>query len=141
MAHSLPGYPHAAAVFPGWHTLFSSQQPLGQLPMQVAAWHSCATQTPPEGHPTHAVPPLPQAFTDEPVWQVPVASQQPEQFVGPHGGGGAPHVPPLQTSPLGQVTQRFPDLPHSAVLVPESQFPLVSQQPLQVDALHVGFWQ
>ena len=92
------------------------------------------------GHPTHAAPPVPQAFTVPPVWQAPDPSQQPVQVAGPHGGGVS-HVPETQASPEGHTTQSLPASPQSLVLVPAWHLPNVSQQPVQLDALQTGFWQ
>jgi hypothetical protein len=106
VAHSPPGKPHAASVLPGWQTLFWSQQPLGQFPMQVELWQAFATQLSPPGQAAHVLPPAPHAFTVLPVWQCPEESQQP---VG-HVIGlqlELTHAPAVHASPEGQ-TEHVP---------------------------------
>jgi len=80
--HAAPPVPQAADVVPSWQLPVASQHPVGhvvalQVTGVVHAWavHVCV--------PVQAeqlAPPLPQAVAAVPVWQVPVASQQPEQF-------------------------------------------------------------
>ncbi len=72
-----------------------------------------------------------------PGWQVPVESQHPVGHVVALQLG-ATQAPPVQASPDGQTVHALPPVPHAIVLVPVSQKPSESQQPLgQLEALHV----
>jgi len=51
------------------------------------------------------------------------------------------HVPLQQLSAPGQSTQAAPFVPQDAPLVPGRQFPVPSQQPLQVVASQTGGWE
>jgi len=137
LAHWDSPSPHAAFVVPGWQTSLLSQQPEGQLKMQVEPVHLPLKQASLAGQDVQAAPPAPQSFTLPPVRHVPPASQQPVGHVE------ALHVetlqaPPVQLSPAGHAAQVFPPVPQSERLVPAWQAPLPSQQPLgQVAELHV----
>jgi hypothetical protein len=122
---------------PGRQMLLTSQQPLQLLgPQAVAqAWFE---QTWPLEHKEHAAPPAPQSALIEPVWQVPLASQQPlVQGLfdpGPHVGAGAvgkAQAPLVQLSFAGQLLQVAPPVPQAAIAVPAWQTPCGSQQPFK----------
>jgi hypothetical protein len=94
----------------------------------------------PVGHALHVLPPVPHAPELVPVSQKPSASQHPVgQVFALHV---VPvHAPAVHESPGGQGRQALPPVPQAEVLVPDSQFPKLSQHPIgQLDALHVVPW-
>jgi hypothetical protein len=135
-----PPVPHAPLTVPGWQVPSRrSQQPVGHVEaLQGGGWQTPALQLSPDGHEAHVKPPVPHAPGLVPVSQKPSASQQP---VGQDFG---PHATPMQTpvrheSPAGHGTHAEPPTPHAEVLVPDSQRPALSQQPIgQVIGLHVA---
>jgi hypothetical protein len=82
-----------------------------QHPLQVAE-HEVLTQVPPAHaswlpHARQSTPPRPQAASDAPVTQAPLASQQPGQLLGEQG---STHCPAWQDAPT-QVAQAPPPVP------------------------------
>jgi hypothetical protein len=140
--HALPPVPQAVGLRPGSQKPRGSQQPLGQ----VAASHAGPLHFPAEqvslgGQGRHAAPPVPHSVVLVPGWQFPALSQHP---VGQLDALQVVpwHEPPAQVSPPGQGAQALPSLPHALVLVPVSQAPATSQQPVgHVAALHGRLWQ
>jgi hypothetical protein len=115
-----------------------SQHPSGHVEeLHVAPWHTPPTHASPATHAAHAAPPVPQSFNDVPSWHTPVESQQPVgQVVALHAE--ALQIPPLHVSPGGHDRHALPPVPHAPVLVPVSQKPSLSQQPMgQLAALQV----
>jgi hypothetical protein len=145
--------PQNAFELPGRQLLLLSQQPLQLAALQAGggAMQACALQVP-APHALQAAPPLPQALAMVPVWQVPLASQQPlvHGFVvepGPQAGPGglqavAPDVahmklPPQDwqvSEPDSHASQASPgmEVPQRAFEVPGRQLLLLSQQPAQL---------
>jgi hypothetical protein len=148
-SQAAPPVPHAFRVVPVWHTPEPLQQPVGQVEaLHAATLQLPAVQLSPDGHAVQVAPPVPHAAFVLPGWQTPVMSQQPVGHVM------ALQVDPLQAPPTqvsvdGQVAHVAPPVPQNAVVVPASQIPVLSQQPvgqlaalqgggLQVPALHVS---
>jgi hypothetical protein len=138
VTQTLPKLPQSEVESPLWQMSCWSQQPLGHVSKEhVAPWHCPPTHASPDGHDAHAFPPEPQSFNVIPVWQAPVASQQPVgHVVALHEE--LLHIPALQLSPDGHAVHAAPPLPHAPRVVPDSQKPSASQQPIgQLEALHV----
>ena len=97
------------------------------------------------GHVWQVPPAPPQSSVAVPVWQAPLASQQPLQLPGPQGAGvqdAPPNGPPPKiwhVRPAVHVMQLPPPMPQSAEVLPDWQTPLPSQQPFgQVAGPHTG---
>jgi hypothetical protein len=101
LKHWLPPLPHASGSMPGMHWPLA-QQPDGQLlGPHVEVVH--APPTPASDGKMHCppvwvqswqkFPSAPHAMFEEPIWQLPNMSQQPEHVIGPHDCGGM-HTPP-----------------------------------------------
>jgi hypothetical protein len=139
-----PFEPQAATVLPGWQVRFGSMQP-----EQVVLQTPCVVQVPLVPHPWQAWPEWPQEVPEVPLRQFPARSQQPAQVFAqepppsarpasplPASPVGAPQLPLLQLSPAPQGAQEAPFAPQESGEVPSWHWPWVSQQPLQVEALH-----
>jgi hypothetical protein len=137
--HALPPVPQAVVLVPVSQFPRLSQHPVGQLAgLQVTPSQAPAVQLSPGGQASQAFPPLPHAVVLVPVSHTPEPLQQPVGQVEPLQGGGS-QVPPVQLSPDGQTMQASPPRPHPVVLVPDSQKPRGSQQPVgHVIGLHAG---
>jgi hypothetical protein len=138
----LPSLPHDVVLLPGSQTPAPLQQPVGQFDaLQVGAWQAPPAQLSPDGHTMHALPPLPHAVVLVPISQKPRASQHPiGQVFASHAG--PLQTPPVHESPGGHGKHAWPPVPHAEVLVPDSQLPRLSQQPLgQLMLLQVIPWQ
>jgi hypothetical protein len=136
--HATPPLPHAVELLPDWQTPAESQQPAGHVDaLHVGTLHAPPLQLSPDGHDVQASPAVPHALVLVPDSQKPNASQHPfGQVAGPHEG--PLHAPAVQESPGGHGKQALPPVPHAEVVVPDSQFPKPSQQPVgQVMALQV----
>jgi hypothetical protein len=139
VTQTLPPVPQSEIVLPDWQTSCASQHPSGHVwKLQVAPWHTPPTHASAGPHAAQDSPPVPQSFSVIPVWQTSAVSQQPVgHVVGLHVE--AWHEPVLQVSPGEHAVHAFPSVPHALVIVPDSQKPKASQQPIgQVDALHAG---
>jgi hypothetical protein len=77
------------------------------------------TQLCPVLHEAHFPPPVPQADSLDPATHLPALSQQPTQFVGPHGIGAQEPLP--HCSAVLHSTQLAPPVPHAAALDPGMQ--------------------
>jgi hypothetical protein len=75
-----------------------------------------------------------------PAWHAPVPSQHPWQFPALQSAVFW-HPPLMQVSADGQALHDPPFVPHALVVLPGWQFPLPSQQPVQLDGLHEGLSQ
>ena len=83
----------------------------------------------PGGHAVQALPSLPHDVVVLPGSHVPEPLQHPAgQVIALQGAGW--QTPPLQLSPEGHAMQVAPPLPHALVLLPISQKPRASQQPV-----------
>jgi hypothetical protein len=113
--------PQNAFELPGRQMLLLSQQPAQLAALQAGggATQAWALQVPaPQA--LHAAPPLPQAPAVVPVWQVPLASQQPlvQGFVaepGPQagpGGGLQAGAPGVKHAKLPPQDWQFSELAH-----------------------------
>lgn len=132
--HALPPVPHAVVLVPDSHFPKPSQQPVGHVvALQPAPWHAPLMHPSPGGQATHAFPPLPHEMVLFPSSQTPAVSQQPVGHVEALQGGGR-HVPALQLSPGGHAEHPPPPFPQAPVLVPVSQKPRASQQPVGHEA-------
>jgi hypothetical protein len=116
------------------------QQPFGQeLVVQV---HFCDEQAWLVPQLLHALPPPPHAELAVPGWHLPVASQHPfAQFDGLQVCGMSWQLPLVQDCVAVHCAHFAPPLPHAVWPVPVWQTPAVSQQPVQVEALHWTAWQ
>jgi hypothetical protein len=134
-----PPVPHANMLLPGSQFPRPSQQPFGQLEaLQVIPWQEPALQLSPGGQGMHARPSLPQDVVLLPGSQIPAALQQPVGHVA-ELHGWISQMPPRQRSSGGHAAQALPPLPQAVGLVPGSQNPRGSQQPVgHVEALHDG---
>lgn len=146
--HALPPAPHVALSCAAARTqVFPWQQPA-----HVAALH---TQTPaehawPVAQLAHVPPAAPHAVTPVPVWQVPLASQQPVgQVAGPHRSQWCvvvlqrspepqsalalqPQAPDTHRCPTGSALQSRqvpPGVPHALGVLPATHWPPAVQQP------------
>ncbi len=137
-AHKTPPLPHALVLRPGWHTPPRSQHPAGHVvALQSGAVHVPAAHVSPDGHALQELPPVPHSPGVVPVSQKPRPSQHPSGHVFALHTAPA-QTPAVQESPGGQGRHALPPVPQADVLVPVSQVPMLSQQPVgHVDALHV----
>jgi hypothetical protein len=155
-AHVLPPEPHSPCVVPPWQTPVVSQQPaqLSELHW-LLNWQMPPPKNPPStgsgpGGPgkklglhtelpaqtRHCSPPLPHCEFVSPGWHVPVLSQQPSQFWGPHPPPSpAEQNPLLQLRPATQSEHANPVMPHALDVLPGKQV-LPSQQPAQFCGPH-----
>jgi hypothetical protein len=136
--HSSPPVPQNVVVVPVWQTPLVLQQPVGHVDaLHGGGSHVPALHVSPVGHARQVSPSVPQAPVVVPVSQKLRASQQPDgHVVASHGGPR--HRPPEQLSAGGHGKQALPPVPQADVLVPDSQLPELSQQPVgQLVALQV----
>ncbi len=136
---AVPPYPQSALVTPGWHLPVLSQHPVGHVvALQAAEVQAPLTQLSPDGQVAHAAPPVPQAADVLPASHRPDASQHPLGHDEALHGGGL-QEPALQVSPAGHTLHMAPPVPQAPVVVPASQNPLASQQPVgHVAGPHAG---
>ncbi len=128
--HAEPPVPHAEVLVPVSQLPVLSQQPMGHvMALQVTPWHEPETHVSPDGHTAHALPPVPHSVVTLPGSHRPDVLQHPVgQVEALQGGGRQP--PPLQLSPDGHAVHVAPPVPQALVLVPVSQNPRASQQPV-----------
>jgi hypothetical protein len=100
------------------------------------AWQLPWTQAWPDGQAAQAPPPEPHALSEVPGAHEP-PSQQPAQVALPHGACCS-HFPDLQSDPEVHALHAPPPVPQLSSLVPTTHLPVLSQQPLQLAALHWG---
>jgi len=133
---ALPPLPQAALAPPPSHLLFL-QQPLLQVdgpqdegppPVQVRVMLSHFL--PKAEQSEQAPPPLPQAVTTLPGWQVLFLQQPVLQLEGPHEGVPPVHLPAEASHFLpeaAQLRQPTPPLPHTESVLPVRHMPALQQ--------------
>jgi hypothetical protein len=83
------------------------------LPASVGRLVQAPAEQVPVAQSWHALPPVPQAAAALPVWQVRVASQQPEHVDGPHEGPVSA-VEPSPVAPSSPAEASLPGAPSTA---------------------------
>ena len=82
--------PQACSVVPGWHCPFCAQHPLGQVAAEQVGWHCPFWQVPSTRDSSRTLaPPVPQACSVFPGWQLPVLVTTPVG-TGRRGAGRLP---------------------------------------------------